>query len=110
MGVGNIVKRNVDMVRQMLGSECTLNGTDSAVCAVHDLDPAQVRSTLGDDYSDEIDMGWAMIEAPAEWNVEENDRITVVTTGQNWVVRRVKCSLVSGVVVAKRCMCTAETV
>jgi hypothetical protein len=107
MGLGDDIKAAVDDVRDSLGLDCTLNGTQAlGHCAYHDLNPASVRDVLGDDYQDELNLRWAMIEVPVgAWTVGEQDKITVDLTSESWIVRRVIVAQAAGVKIADRCIC-----
>lgn len=109
MGIGDTIKANVDAVRDMLGSSCTIAGTDIGKCSWEDLTPDQTQSILGLDYSDEISLPWAMIECPAETTVVEGDLITVTVSGKSWIVRRVLFAFAGDVIIAKRCLCVGKT-
>jgi hypothetical protein len=106
--LGTQIKNQVDAVRDMLGSTCTLNGsTDLGKCSINALNGAQVRETLGDDFSDEQDREWAMIETDASFDITAQDSITVTTTAHSYVVRRVTRPCNNDVVAANRCLCVA---
>ena len=108
MGIGDALKANADSIRDALGSDCTLNGvTALGKCSLNLLNGIQAREALGDDFGDEQDKEWAMIEVPAGRPIQAQDRITVDTTGRNFVVRRVSQPTVSNVVIASRCLCVA---
>lgn len=111
MGTGTDLKADVDALRDLLGSDCTLNGTTAlGKCAVRELDPSGARASLGEQFIDEVDLPWAWIETPAGSGIKEGDRITVDTTGDIWIVRRIKQPMAGDVVLAERCLCVATTV
>ena len=111
MAIGDTLKASVDTVRDMLGSDCTLNGTtDLGKCGIEELSPERVRSILGEEFADEIESPWAVIECAAASGVKEGDEITVDVTGRDWLVRRVSKPMGGGVVIAERCICRGKTV
>jgi hypothetical protein len=107
MSIGTQIKAHVDAVRNALGSECNLNGTSIGKCSIHDISNEATKDLLGTDYQDEISTRWAMIETPSEKVPKEQDKITLVVTGQDYVVTRVSPAVVAGVVCAYRCLCEA---
>lgn len=109
MGIGNMIKSAVDSVRNMLGTDCTLNSTTPlGKCSYSELSQEQIRETLGEDWADQFNMPWVMIEVPAGNNVKEGDKITVILTGTDWVVRRVMDAQAGGVKIAQRCICVGQ--
>jgi hypothetical protein len=92
----------------MLGSACTLNGSTAlGKCSLNILNPSQVRDALGEDYENEQDLEWAMIETDASFTIHAQDSITVTATGRSYVVRRVSRPVTDDVVAANRCLCVA---
>lgn len=111
MAIGDDIKAAVDSVRDMLGLDCTLNGTTAlGKCAFEELTPGRARSMLGPDYEDELDIPWAAIEVPAGTAVTEGDKITLDLTSQDWIVRRVMTAQAAGVKVADRCLCVGRLI
>lgn len=110
MGLGEAIKSDVDNLRQLLGTPCTLNGADIGKCSKNELNPAQIRETIGSDYEDEIGLSWCVFEVSADHPVKVQDRITETITGQNWVVRRVSVPQAAGVILAYRCLCVVEMI
>lgn len=112
MGIGDDLKSDVDAVRDLLGSACTVNGTTAlGVCSIHELNPDEVQATFGGDENfDDMNLVWMMIEAPAGSGVKQGDAITVEATSREYAVRRVTKSMAGGVVIAERCYCSGELV
>lgn len=106
--LGDMLKADNHEIRLELGATCTLNeSTDLGMCGLDTLNPAQVRDTLGDDYSDEQSLEWAMIETDPEHAIIAQDSITVTATSRRYVVRRITRPVVADVVIANRCLCVA---
>jgi hypothetical protein len=62
---------------------------------------------LGDDFADEQDLEYAMIETDANFTITAQNSITVTATGRRYVVRRVTRPVIDEVVIANRCYCVA---
>jgi hypothetical protein len=112
MGIGEDLKSDVDAVRNLLGSPCTLNGVTALdYCSIHELNPDEVRATFGGDENfDDMNLVWMMIEAPAGSGIKQGDAITVDETARDYTVRRVTKPMAGGVVIAERCYCSGELV
>lgn len=109
MALGDDIKSMIDDLRDDLGTSCTLNaGTALGKCSFAAVNPAQLREVIGEIYDDEIGLPWAMIEVPAGFSVKEQDKITVGTTSEVFVVRRVTNSMANGVLLAQRCYCIGQ--
>lgn len=109
MGIGDTLKADIDGLRELLGSACTLNGTTPlGKCSLRELVAAEARNFLGDEYSDELDLPWILIEAPAASQIKEGDKITVDITEQDWIVRRVMRPTAGDVILSKRCVCVGK--
>ena len=106
--LGEMIRDNAAAVRELLGSTCTLNGTTAlGKCGIDVMNPGRVRDALGDDYSDEQDMEWAMIETGATFTIVAGDAITVTATSRRYVVRRVTQPCPDDVLASNRCLCIA---
>lgn len=111
MGIGDTIKASADAVRDMLGTDFTLNGeTALGKCSYEELAPIKVRAFLGEDYADEIEFPWLQVEAPAGSGITEGDKLTCDATSKDWIVRRVMQAMAGGVVIAERCLCIGKTV
>lgn len=109
MALGDDIKAQVESVRETLGTACSLNGTAiTKKCSYAELSTQQMKEYLGDDFQDEINLPWAMIECPAGTGVKEQDKLTVTLTGQDWVVRRVSHPQAAGVKIGERCLCIGQ--
>jgi hypothetical protein len=111
MGIGDDVKMAADFARETLGCDCLLNGTTPlGKCAVEVLDRSRIRTLIGEDNYDEVDLAWMHLEAPAETAIKQQDEITVVSTGRSWIVRNLKQTTCGETLIAYRCVCVAKTV
>jgi len=106
--LGDMIKSDDAEIRSELGATCTLNGSTSlGKCGLNAMNGEQVRNVLGDDYADEQDLEWAMIEADPHHVIIAQNSITVTATGRRYIVRRVTKPVVDDVVIANRCLCVA---
>ena len=112
MGIGTDLRTELNALREEFGSECALGNGEiewTETLSVKDLTPEQIKTALGDDYSDEVVLPWADFEASPGGVMVAGGTIKVNTTGESWIVRRVSTPMLNNVIVAERYLCIRKT-